>query len=106
MSNKGDKRQVSTTQQVEAYARLERAVDSTLAKVSGLQQELDQAQSQVKEMRELLRKFSAGEEDPARMTARLQELEEENGELLGKLRQGKEGVERLLARIRFLEEQG
>jgi hypothetical protein len=89
----------------EAYARLEAAVDATLARVAGLQKDLEAARGQVREMRDLLRRFSAGEEDPAHLSARLQELEEENLELLGKLRKGKEGVDRLLARIRFLEEQ-
>ena len=90
----------------EAYARLDTAVEATLARVSSLQEELDQARSKVKEMEKLLRSFSAGDDDPARLNSRLQGLEEENKDLLERLRQGKEGVERLLARIRFLEEQG
>jgi CHASE3 domain sensor protein len=57
-------------------------------------------------MRELLRKFTEGEEDPARLMTRLRTLESGNQELLDRLQKGKGGVDRLLARIRFLEEQG
>jgi predicted RNase H-like nuclease (RuvC/YqgF family) len=88
------------------FSRLESAVEATLARVTGLQGDLDQARAKVREMDELLRKFSQGEDDPARQNSRLQELERENKDLLEKLQLGKEGVERLLARIRFLEEQG
>jgi ATP/maltotriose-dependent transcriptional regulator MalT len=105
VSNQEDKDQ-TTTLGLEAYSRLETAVEGTLAKVSSLEGDLDQARSKVRETEELLRKFSAGEDDPASLNSRRLELEGENKDLLEKLRQGREGVERLLARIRFLEEQG
>ena len=57
-------------------------------------------------MKELLRRFTEGEEEPTRLLSRLSDLEAQNQELLNRLKTGKEGVERLLARIRFLEEQG
>jgi ATP/maltotriose-dependent transcriptional regulator MalT len=105
VSNQEDKDQTATLG-LEAYSRLETAVEGTLAKVSSLEGDLDQARSKVRETEELLRKFSAGEDDPASLNSRRLELEGENKDLLEKLRQGREGVERLLARIRFLEEQG
>lgn len=90
----------------DAYSRLEDAVDAALDRMAGLQADLDAARGQIKEMEELLRKFSEGEENPVHLTARLKEVEEMNETLMEKLQKGKEGVERLLARIRFLEEQG
>jgi hypothetical protein len=91
---------------LEAFPRLEEAVDAAVARVEELRFRLTQSQKQGKDMEELLKKFTGDGEDPATLLARLRALEIENEELLKKLRQGKEGVERLLARIRFLEEQG
>jgi chromosome segregation ATPase len=71
-----------------------------------LRDDLRAAQLQGRRMEEILRKFSGGEEDPASLAARLQELEAANRDLLERLSKGRAGVERLLARIRFLEEQG
>ena len=89
-----------------AFCRLEGAVDGAVAQLKELRARLGQTQDENREMKDLLRKFTEGEEDPARMMTRLGELEVENRELLDRLKIGKEGVERLLARIRFLEEQG
>jgi predicted nuclease with TOPRIM domain len=105
VSNKEDKNQFAAGG-AEAFARLDSAVEATLARVSGLQEDLERVRNKGGEVEELLRKFSEGEDDPAALNARLKELEVENKDLHRKLRQGKEGVERLLARIRFLEEQG
>jgi predicted nuclease with TOPRIM domain len=77
-----------------------------VAQLKDLRHRLDQAQEEGQETKELLRKFTQGEEDPARLINRLKQLEAENEELLERLKRGKVGVERLLARIRFLEEQG
>jgi len=91
---------------LEAFPRLEEAVDAAVSRVEELRTRLVESQGQGKDMEELLRKFTGEGEDPATILGRLRALEGENEELLQRLRQGKEGVERLLARIRFLEEQG
>ena len=91
---------------VQAFHQLEEAVNAAVAQLKELRSHLGQAQEEGQEMRELLRKFTEGEEDPARLLTRLRTLESENQEFLDRLKKGKEGVERLLARIRFLEEQG
>ena len=91
---------------VSALDQLDQAVESAAAQLKELRSRLRQAQDQSVEMKELLRQFTGGEEDPARLMTRLRELESENQELLDRMKMGNEGVERLLARIRFLEEQG
>jgi predicted nuclease with TOPRIM domain len=91
---------------VPAFDALEEAVNVAAAQLKELRGGLVRAQEEGREMRELLRKFTAGEADPAHLMSRLGELESENQELLDRMKTGKEGVDRLLARIRFLEEQG
>jgi hypothetical protein len=91
---------------MEAFPRLEGAVDAAVFCVEELRGRLLESQGQGQDMEELLRKFTGEGEDPAKILGRLRALEIENEELLRRLRQGREGVERLLARIRFLEEQG
>lgn len=103
MSNPED-RKTSGTPDLGAFPRLEAAVDATLARVEGLRADLKVARRQASDTKELLRKFTDGEEDPSRLMTRLKRLEEENKVLLERLQKGREGVERLLARIRFLEE--
>ena len=89
-----------------AFDRLERAVAGAVTQLSDLRNRLGEAQDEGLEMKELLRRFTEGEEEPTRLLSRLSDLEAQNQELLNRLEKGKEGVERLLARIRFLEEQG
>jgi len=89
-----------------AFKRLEVAVNSAAAQLKELRGRLGQAQEDCRGMKELLRKFTEGEEDPAGLMTRLNDLDSENRELLARIKIGKEGVDRLLARIRFLEEQG
>jgi len=89
-----------------AFKQLDKAVESAAAQLKDLRGRLGQAKDEGREMKELLRQFTGGEEDPARLMTRLHDLESENQELLDRLKMGKEGVDRLLARIRFLEEQG
>ena len=89
-----------------AFERLEVAVESALARVAGLQAELQASNDRAKEMETLLRRFTGGEDDPASLLSRLQRLEDENGVLTERLRKGRDGVQRLLARVRFLQEQG
>ena len=91
---------------IEAFNRLEGAVDSALSRLEGLRADLQVSRKKAGEMETLLRKFTGGEEDPSSLMSRLQRLEDENGVLTERLRKGREGVQRLLARIRFLEEQG
>lgn len=105
MSNPEDKNQTRTTE-LGAYPRLEAAVEAMLGRVEGLRSDLQVARSKASDTKELLRKFTSGEEDPTRLMTRLQRLETENKVLLERLQKGREGVDRLLARIRFLEEQG
>ena len=93
-------------QEVVAFDQLEDMVDGVVAQLRELRRELSEAQDEGREMKELLRRFTGGEEEPNRLLTKLRTLEEENQELLQRLKLGKEGVERLLARIRFLEEQG
>lgn len=91
---------------LQAFDRLEAAVEAALARVEALKKELGASQARSRELETLLRRFSGGGEDPATLATRLQDLEEENGVLIERLRKGRDGVQRLLARIRFLEEQG
>ena len=105
MSKKGVKKKKGGRED-KAFDQLEEVVDSAVAQLKELRTQLDRAQKEGGETKELLRKFTEGEEDPARLISRLRDLESENQEFLDRLKKGKEGVERLLARIRFLEEQG
>jgi predicted RNase H-like nuclease (RuvC/YqgF family) len=90
---------------VQALESLGDSVDRAVARLRDLRSQLDEARAEGTEMKELLRQFTQGEEDPSRLLSQLRGLEEENQELLLRLQMGREGVERLLARIRFLEEQ-
>ncbi len=90
---------------IDAFDRLESAVNAALSRVEGLRAELSTSRAKANEMELLLRKFTGGEEDPSSLLSRLRELEDENGVLAERLRKGREGVKKLLARIRFLEEQ-
>ena len=106
MSNPGRKKKKIGTLQSEAFDQLEEAVTGAVVQLKELRSRLSESQVEGVETKELLRKFTAGEEDPALLVSRLRTLESENEELLARLKMGKDGVERLLARIRFLEEQG
>ena len=105
MSNPGVKKKKGVSD-AQAFDQLEEAVAGAVAQLTDLRVRLAQAQEEGREMKDLLWKFTEGEEDPSRLLSRLGILESENQELLNRLKKGKDGVERLLARIRFLEEQG
>ncbi|MGD2122026.1 MAG: hypothetical protein PVJ76_09795 [Gemmatimonadota bacterium] len=105
MSNREDKGRAGE-QEVAAFDQLEETVDGAVARLKELRSQLSETRDAGQEMKELLRKFTEGEEEPTRLLTKLKNLEAENQDLLERLRRGKEGVERLLARIRFLEEQG
>jgi predicted nuclease with TOPRIM domain len=80
-------------------------VEAAVARIEALEEELKTSNERARDLESLLRKFTAGEEEPGELVARLQRLEDENGVLLERLRKGRDGVQRLLARIRFMEEQ-
>ena len=103
MSKQEDKR--NQPSEVEALARLEKAVRAAVASISDLEAQLAESRGKGEEMKELLRRFTGGEEDPAGLLSRLEALEKENRMLRDRLNQGLVGVDRILARIRFLEEQ-
>ncbi len=105
MSNREDK-ETKGEQEAVAFDQLEEAVDSAVSRLRELRTNLSEAQDEGWELKELLRQFTEGEEEPTRLLTKLKDLEAENNQLLERLQRGKEGVERLLARIRFLEEQG
>ena len=105
MSKREDKSQRGPSEAT-ALDELETAVLGAVAHMKDLRGRLEEALGEGAQTRDLLRKFTEGEEDPSEIMDRLRRLELENQELLERLKRGKEGVERLLARIRFLEEQG
>lgn len=89
----------------QALSDLEDVVGRLLAELERLRHRSARAEGRVKDVETLLRRFTKGEDDPARLQGRVSELEAENRELRGRVREGREGVDRILARIRFLEEQ-
>ncbi|TVP74496.1 MAG: hypothetical protein EA352_10675 [Gemmatimonadales bacterium] len=93
-------------QEREALSLLERAVGRLLAEMEAHEVRTRRAEARVRDVEALLRRFTRGDADPARLQERVGELEEENQELRRRLDEGRESVDRLLARIRFLEEQG
>lgn len=103
MSNQEDRKGKAT--ETQAISRLEKAVKAAVVSITELEAQLEEAREKGEEASELLRRFTGGEEDPARLMSRLGALENENRVLKDRLQQGLEGVDRLLARIRFLEEQ-
>ena len=88
----------------EALGSVEGAVRRLVHEVDGLRRRNQVAESRIREVEDLLRRFTKGGEDPARLQARIQELKAENDELRGRLEEGREAVERLQARLRFLED--
>lgn len=88
----------------EALGRVEGAVNRLLREVNRLRQRNRAAEARTREVEELLRRFTKGGEDPARLQLRIRTLETENEELRGRIQEGREAVERLQARLRFLED--
>lgn len=89
-----------------AHDRLRAAVERLLDHARQQRERSERAEARVRDLEGLLARFARGEEDPARLAIRLQELREENQALLRRLQEGVEAVDRLLARVRFLEEHG
>ncbi len=103
MSTSGDDRAEGVER--EAFERLDGAVSELLAELERLRLRTRRAEARVRDVEALLRRFTRGEEDPARLQIRIREVREENEALRARIREGREGVDRLLARIRFIEEQ-
>jgi len=89
----------------QALARLESSVTRMLEETAQLRDRSRKAEARIEELEALLRRFTKGDDDPARLQTRLSMLASENHELKGRIREGRDGVERLLSRIRFLEDQ-
>jgi predicted RNase H-like nuclease (RuvC/YqgF family) len=89
----------------QALSTLESAVSRLLAEAERLRARTALAETRVRDVESLLRRFTKGEEDPARLQRRVTDLRAENRELRKRIEEGGEAVDRLLARIRFLEEQ-
>lgn len=88
-----------------ALAALEGAVARALERVDELERDAVSARARARELEGLLSAFSADDEAPDRMVARVRRLELENGDMRERMEEGRRSVERLLAKIRFLEEQ-
>lgn len=88
-----------------ALSEVETAVGRLLEEMDLLRERTLRAETRVRDVEALLRRFTRGDEDPARLQRRAGELETENDELRARIVEARETVERLLARIRFLEEQ-
>jgi len=89
-----------------ARARLEAMVGRLVDQLRLHRERGDRAESRVRDLEGLLARFARGEEDPARMALRLDELRQENLELRERMNEGKNGVERLLSQVRYLDEHG
>lgn len=89
----------------QALSHLEAAVGRLLEETERLRGRTARAETRVRDVESLLRRFTKGEDDPAQLQRRLSDLQEENRELKRRIEEGGEAVDRLLARIRFLEEQ-
>lgn len=89
----------------DAFERLDAAVRDAVGRIGELEGALDAARAEASDLRDLLRDFEEGDEDPVEMKARLKRLEGENADMRRRLDEGRGMVERLLAKIRFLEEQ-
>ncbi|TVP57029.1 MAG: hypothetical protein EA351_06795 [Gemmatimonadales bacterium] len=88
-----------------ALSEVEGAVGRLLEEMDRLRQRTLRAETRVRDVEALLRRFTRGDDDPAQLQKRATELQAENEEMRGRIEEGRESVERLLARIRFLEEQ-
>lgn len=89
----------------DALGDLEEVLGRLLEELDRLRDRARTAERRVEDVESLLRNFTTGADDPARLHRRMAEVEAENRELREKIQEGRAGVERLLGRIRFLEEQ-
>lgn len=89
-----------------ARARLESAVGRLVEQLRIHRERGERAENRVRDLEGLLARFARGEEDPAALARRLDELREENRALRERMKEGREGVERLLSRVRYLDEHG
>ena len=88
-----------------ALSEVESAVGRLLDEMKRLESRTLRAETRVRDVEALLRRFTRGDEDPAQLQRKISGLQEENEEMRSRIEEGREAVDRLLARIRFLEEQ-
>ena len=88
-----------------ALQDLDRAVSVAVERLRSLHIRAEEAETQARDLQELLRRFTGDPEEAGRLLGRMRSLEAENADLRRRLARGREGVERMLARLRFLEEQ-
>ena len=88
-----------------ALSEVEGAVGRLLDEMDRLKQRTVRAETRVRDVEALLRRFTRGDDDPAQLQRRTGELQAENEDLRSRIEEGREVVDRLLARIRYLEEQ-
>jgi predicted RNase H-like nuclease (RuvC/YqgF family) len=88
------------------FEALESAVDRLLDRVREMEETVRKSNRRRQEVETLLERMTTGDENPARMSERIQALESENQDLRRRLGEGRSGVDRLLARVRYLEENG
>lgn len=100
MSSPGDKRADDV---LIAFGEVEKAIDRAVAQIRDLRARLAGAEERARQSDELLREFVGGKQDPAALSRRLAELEEENADLKARIQQGRAGVDQVLAQIQFLE---
>lgn len=93
-------------ERIPGFGSLEEAVGRALQRISELEEALARTTARRDEMEGLLRRMTTGEESPALMARRLDELDHENQDLRGRLRSGLEATDRLMARVRYLEDHG
>lgn len=98
-TSEGDRKQ-------RGFDGLDAAVTGAVNRIRELEEALRRTRTRRDEVEELLRRMTAGEENPARMAERLQTLEAENKELRRRIEEGGTAVDRLLARVRYLEDHG
>ena len=83
---------------------LESAVRRLIAEVQGLRQAAAEARERAEHSDTLLRDFVEGRQDPAMLSRRLSEAENENDDLRARLDRVRERIDQILASIRFLED--
>lgn len=89
----------------QALSQMEGAVGRVLDEMTRLRERTRRAETRVRDVEALLRRFTRGDDDPAQLQRRVSDLQSENEDLRVRIEEGREAVERLIARIRFLEEQ-
>ena len=87
-----------------ALGRLEAAVAELLTMHSSERARADRAETELRELEQLLKAFEVGTESPKGLSDRVERLEAERDDLRARLAEGRDTVKRVVDRIRFLEE--